>query len=133
MFLLIRVPRERALTCSTATSTSTATAPGHLLDHQGRRPRTIPLTQRAVKAVRFFTGRWDQGPFAGIDYWEARAGWDRARVRLGDAFKDVVLHTFRHTCASRLVQAGVDIVRVQKWLGHKEHQDDHDLRQARAG
>jgi integrase len=82
--------------------------------------RTNPLTQRAVSAVRFFTGRWEAGPFVGIDYWSARATWDRARVRLGDTFKDVVLHTFRHTCASRLVQAGVDIVRVQKWLGHKD-------------
>lgn len=82
--------------------------------------RAIPLTQRAVKAVKFFTGRWDQGPFAGIPYWEARAAWDRCRVRLGPLFTDVVLHTMRHTCASRLVQAGVDIVRVQKWLGHKD-------------
>jgi site-specific recombinase XerD len=30
----------------------------------------------------------------------------------------VTLHTLRHTCASRLVQAGVDLYVVQKWLGH---------------
>ena len=27
-------------------------------------------------------------------------------------------HLFRHTFASRLVQAGVDIFKVSKWLGH---------------
>lgn len=87
---------------------------------KGGHSRTIPLTQRAVASVRFFTGRSDLGPFVGLDYWEARAGWDRCRVRLGPLFADVVLHTMRHTCASRLVQAGVDVVRVQKWLGHKD-------------
>lgn len=87
---------------------------------KGGHSRTVPLTQRAVRSVRFFTGRWEQGPFVGIDYWEARAGWDRCRARLGPIFADVVLHTLRHTCASRLVQAGVDVVRVQKWLGHKD-------------
>ena len=31
---------------------------------------------------------------------------------------DTVVHTFRHTCCSRLVIAGVDLMRV-KWMGHK--------------
>jgi len=31
---------------------------------------------------------------------------------------DVTLHTLRHTCASRLIQGGVDIYLVSKWLGH---------------
>ncbi len=33
--------------------------------------------------------------------------------------KDVVWHTLRHTCASRLVMAGVDIRTVQEIMGHK--------------
>ena len=28
-------------------------------------------------------------------------------------------HILRHTCASRLVRGGVDIRRVQMWLGHQ--------------
>ena len=31
---------------------------------------------------------------------------------------DVTLHILRHTCASRLVQRGVSIYVVSKWLGH---------------
>ena len=27
-------------------------------------------------------------------------------------------HTFRHTCGSRLIERGVDIVAVSRWLGH---------------
>lgn len=32
-----------------------------------------------------------------------------------------VIHSLRHTCATRLVQQGVDLKRVQAWLGHKSY------------
>lgn len=31
---------------------------------------------------------------------------------------NITVHTCRHTCASRLVQGGVDIRRVKDWMGH---------------
>ena len=31
-----------------------------------------------------------------------------------------VIHALRHTCATRLMAAGVDVVTVQHWLGHKD-------------
>ena len=31
----------------------------------------------------------------------------------------VVPHVLRHTCASRLAQSGVDIKRIQEFLGHR--------------
>ena len=33
-----------------------------------------------------------------------------------------VIHSLRHTCASRLARAGVPIVVVKEWLGHKDIQ-----------
>ena len=30
----------------------------------------------------------------------------------------ITLHTYWHTCASRLVQGGVDIRRIRDWMGH---------------
>ena len=32
---------------------------------------------------------------------------------------DFVFHDLRHTCATRMVQAGVDLYKVQRLLGHK--------------
>jgi integrase len=31
---------------------------------------------------------------------------------------DVVFHALRHTHASQLIDSGVDIVTISKWLGH---------------
>lgn len=68
---------------------------------------------------------------------------------LGDRFQAVLkafkiyeegmgFHLLRHTCASRLVQRGIDLYVVQKWIGHKNisttqryaRQHPHNLRNA---
>lgn len=48
--------------------------------------------------------------------------WKHFRKHMGYE-EDVgfVIHALRHTCASRLVQDGVDLKRVQAWLGHKSY------------
>ena len=80
-------------------------------------PRTVPMTSR-VKEIFETHGcpsTWRPG----------RATFEvtfrTARKALG-LEKDIeyVPHALRHTCASRLVQNGVDILYVQKWLGHKD-------------
>jgi integrase len=46
--------------------------------------------------------------------------WDRLRSHLNlDHDKQFVVHALRHTCASRLIQRGVPLAVVQKWMGHK--------------
>jgi site-specific recombinase XerD len=73
-------------------------------------PRTVPLTKRAREAAA--------AGFRDLDVWRLQALWNRLRTHhewIGDA----VIHTFRHTCASRLVEAGVDLLRVKEWMGHK--------------
>ncbi|MBM3643969.1 MAG: site-specific integrase [Alphaproteobacteria bacterium] len=86
---------------------------------KGGKARTVPLTPRALEALGDFQGR-GRGPFADIPYWDFRYVWERARKRLGPQFDDAVIHVFRHTCISRLVQGGMDLRRVQVWAGHAD-------------
>ena len=83
-------------------------------------PRTLPLTDRAVEA---FNRLNDQVyPFARFTKAEIRKQWDYVRGVLSNTEKEFVFYLTRHTCASRLVQRGVDITIVQKWMGHKNIQ-----------
>lgn len=82
------------------------------------RSRTIPLTARAKATVDRSIG--GKGPFKMLNAVQFRAIWNEAKQEAGLGKDDqVVPHILRHTCASRLVQGGVDIRRVQMWLGHQ--------------
>ena len=103
------------------------------------RSRTIPLTDRAREVSKPSPeagGRRPKGPFAMLNQPQFRAVWNEAKAEVGLAADDqVVPHILRHTCASRLVQGGIDIRRVQMWLGHQTlsmtmryaHLATHDL------
>ena len=82
------------------------------------RSRTIPLTQRAKASIPRSVG--GKGPFKMLKDAQFRAIWNEAKQEVGlGTDEQVVPHILRHTCASRLVQGGVDIRRVQMWLGHQ--------------
>ncbi|WP_192856898.1 tyrosine-type recombinase/integrase [Manganibacter manganicus] len=86
------------------------------------RSRTIPLTDRAREALILSDegGRRPKGPFAMLNQPQFRAIWNEAKAEVGlGTDTQVVPHILRHTCASRLVQGGIDIRRVQMWLGHQ--------------
>jgi integrase len=75
--------------------------------------RMVPLTVRARAAIMNMLASPHHG------HWTSQnAGRQFRRVMLQLGIKDVTLHTLRHTCASRLVQAGVDLYLVMTWLGH---------------
>ncbi|TGR70319.1 site-specific integrase, partial [Mesorhizobium sp. M2D.F.Ca.ET.223.01.1.1] len=58
--------------------------------------------------------------FTKLSQAQYRAIWNEAKAEVGlGADEQVVPHILRHTCASRLVQGGIDIRRVQMWLGHQ--------------
>ncbi len=80
--------------------------------------RTVPLTSRCNKMLR---AGWGSNTSFGMSDHSARHVLDKTKQRAGLG-SDVVLHTMRHTCASRLVQAGVPILTVKEWLGHKSIQ-----------
>jgi len=83
--------------------------------------RTIYMTERvrSILERRVQSTTPDGFLFPGDIFW-LRNAWDRARAAMGMT-KDpnFVPYICRHTCASRLVQRGVSIPVIQKWMGHK--------------
>ncbi len=83
-------------------------------------PRTVPLTNGAIKVLEGQRGKHPAGPFAMVRYANFRNAWLRAKRQCGlNKDLQVVPHVLRHTCASRLAQNGVDIKRIQEFLGHR--------------
>jgi len=86
---------------------------------KSNRSRTVPLTRRARKVVDM-SHQGLKGPFSMLNQVRYRAIWNEAKIEVGLGADDqVVPHILRHTCASRLVRGGIDIRRVQMWLGHQ--------------
>jgi integrase len=80
-------------------------------------PRSVPMTHR-VKAIMEERCKLPQ-PWP-MDYSQCRQVWDRIRQYLKfTEDPEWIIHMLRHTCASRLVQRGVPLAVVQKWMGHK--------------
>ena len=89
---------------------------------KGDEPRSVPLTPRARDIVlRRRTDVRDWEPLfprsinSSSVSRRMRAWKDWAKLPTED---EAVFHSFRHTCCSRLVQAGVSLPVVQKWMGH---------------
>ena len=77
------------------------------IDTKNGQSRSVPLTPRAQTALLM------------VPVWTRHQATNRfTRLRDACGLPDVSLHTLRHTCASRLVQGGMDLYRVKTWLGH---------------
>ena len=82
-------------------------------------PRSVPLTNRVLQVLESQRS-FPAGPFASVRYPNFRNAWLKARKKVGlSSDPQVVPHILRHTCASRLAQSGVDIKRIQEFLGHR--------------
>lgn len=78
------------------------------------KPRSIPLTPRAHEVLSRAL------PWA-ININHLRYAWEQAKGVMG--LEDdpwFVLHACRHTCATRLVMKGVNLVVVRDWMGHTD-------------
>ncbi|GGD03620.1 tyrosine-type recombinase/integrase [Pyruvatibacter mobilis] len=91
-------------------------------------PRSIHMTGRVKEVLLRRTDGGRHGPFDfGLSTEEMGRwflyGWDRVRAELGlSDDPQFVPYALRHTCCSRLIQRGVDLVRVKEWMGHKTTQ-----------
>jgi len=80
-------------------------------------PRSIPMTPRVKKVMEEKIKVNSHRLFnKGVHYYRWR--WDKMKEELN--LKDVVVHTLRHTFASRLAQRGGNIYHIQKLLGHRD-------------
>lgn len=75
--------------------------------------RSVPMTSRAQQAVRDMLSHPRHATVT--ENW-LYSRWRAVADEAG--LQDVTMHTLRHTCASRLIQGGVDLYRVRSWLGH---------------
>jgi integrase len=96
---------------------------GHLVHIPGditknQKGRTIALTRRAQEVAERLRERHREGPFRWASKRALRTLWTRLRGHFGWLDETYVVHTWRHTCASRLVQNGATLDMVQRWLGH---------------
>ncbi|QXE92413.1 site-specific integrase [Geomonas subterranea] len=90
--------------------------------NKGDKPRSIPMTKR-VRGTLLARQEGDRiKPFS-IDIDQAQKAWNWARKRMMlDDDKEFVMHALRHTCATRLLDRGIDLYTVKEWLGHSTMQ-----------
>lgn len=86
----------------------------HIWVNKGDKPRSIPMTSRVFAAIPRRSG-----PVFPISQDLVSRAWDSVREKMGLADDpQFVPHALRHTCASRMVQRGVDLYTVKEILGH---------------
>lgn len=87
--------------------------------------RTIPLNSIVVNVLKELSKvRHINCPYVftsvtgtKLDQGNVRRAFIKARAKVG--LDDVKIHDLRHTFATRLVQSGIDLYKVQRLLGHK--------------
>lgn len=84
--------------------------------------RWVPLTEEAARIARTRTTPDLRGPWFGLSQSTVNHVFRAAREAVASTAGDpeVVVHTLRHTAASRLVRAGVSLPVVSAWLGHRD-------------
>tara|TARA_B100001121_G_C18615115_1_gene586442 strand:- start:123 stop:1163 length:1041 start_codon:yes stop_codon:yes gene_type:complete len=72
----------------------------------------------ATRTKEIFMRRSNRKTFFETSYRQMSYKWQMVRQQLGQADnKDWVFHTCRHTCASRLAEAGATFMEVCDWMG----------------
>jgi site-specific recombinase XerD len=101
----------------------------NVLNGKGKKQRLVPLSPRLLDALRIywkehrpaqvlFPGKTLEGTYAGTTIQKVvKAAAKRANIQ-----KNVTPHTLRHSYATGLLEAGVDILTISRLLGHASFQ-----------
>lgn len=84
---------------------------------KSKRPRRVPLTKRVIERLPksgalfpSYYGRDSRHLYLKLRKVKEAAGIDKP--------EEILYHTLRHTCATRLLSKGVGLKAIQQWLGH---------------
>jgi len=83
--------------------------------------RRIPITKRAREILEKRKNEnvnLHRRVFPNANKSTLRIAWYKVREVTGNDSKDFIWYTTRHTCATRLIRAGVGVHVIQTWLGH---------------
>jgi integrase len=80
------------------------------------KPRSVPMTDRCRAILE---PRMERARLFDCNQNQVGQAWNFVRAATGIQDADYVPHACRHTCATRLLEAGIDVYTVKEWLGHK--------------
>ena len=82
------------------------------------KPRTVPLTARALSSVERWVSPVKRYRVFGFKYARYEYMFNVAKGALGLEYdKTLTIHSLRHTCASRLAVKGVSLPAIMQWGG----------------
>lgn len=81
---------------------------------------TLPMTPRVADIMERRRAAGHEKPFELFTtYRRMNVQWEKVRAYLGKAgHPGFTLYAFRHTCATRLAEAGHTLIEIANWLGH---------------
>ena len=93
---------------------------------KNKKPRSVPLSPAIVENLPYLRAASNEGklfPFVPGTAWYSFDTLRKDVCATGINIDDIVLHTFRHTCLTRLARTGkVRIENIADWAGHSNVQ-----------
>lgn len=90
----------------------------HAGETKSGRGRSVPLTTRCKEIVKRRKARGFDKVFDDLNEYQLRRQWEVLRDNVRNPGDHFLVHTLRHTCASRLAIAGENATFIQTWMGH---------------